>query len=73
MRSVSTMCPLADNPSEVHHGKRAPVNVLRAQHSNETDARFQPVCAYDRSPDDPLDDGWEYTGNESRDDRPEGA
>ena len=46
--SVSAMCPLADNSSEVHHGKRAAVNVLLALHCNEISSRFQPVCAHDQ-------------------------
>ena len=51
----------------------ASVNVLRAPHCSETDARFQPACAFDRPPDDPRGGGWEYTGDGSRDNRPGGG
>lgn len=63
------MCPLADNPSEVHHGKRAPVNVLRAPHCSETDVHFQPACADDCSQDDPRGGAVEYTDNGSQNDQ----
>lgn len=48
----------------------ASVNVLRAPHCSETNARFQPACVYDRSPDDPPDSRWGYTGNGGLDKRP---
>lgn len=42
------MCPLVNNPNEVHHGKRASVNVLQTVHCSGTDARFQPADGHDR-------------------------
>ncbi|MDR4468237.1 MAG: proline dehydrogenase family protein, partial [Nitrospira sp.] len=61
------MCPLADTQAEVHHGKPAPVNVLRAPHCSETSRRFQPACAYDCSLDGPATVGVGYTVDGSRD------
>ncbi|MHC9064859.1 hypothetical protein ACYX34_19530 [Nitrospira sp. CMX1] len=43
------MCPVVNNPNEVHHGKRASVNVLQTPHCNGTTARFQPADGQDRS------------------------
>lgn len=56
--------------AEVHHGKRAPVNVLQDLHSSETSSHFQPVYAHDGLPDAWLVGGWEYTDDGSQDDHP---
>ena len=44
--------------AEVHHGKQAPVNVLRGLYSSETGSCFQPVCGHNRFLDALRDDGW---------------